>query len=156
MKEVKMKKSEWEQEHGYCVRTCSTCKINSFRFAGDELGVTVARELFYYLKNEIIRQTSKKSLRGQKLKNDFRLGVVFGLNEIMQVCVGWRDMREKKEGIKEKYFSENPIAGSSVRFVSASFEAGKETAKEINLSRQAGYTTGGLVTSMTSGFQGKL
>jgi hypothetical protein len=136
--------------HELCATFCGTVSLvncNGFIFAGDEIGVNVARELFNYLKNEIDRKTNKAGVTGRKGKNDFRLGITFGLNEKMQECGGWRDMLIKQREIKEKHFSKNKTRSFSKHYVYADFlNAGKEAAKEINLSRQAGYSGGGLLT----------
>ena len=144
------RKARWvKQLHEICAAFCGCVSLystKSYTFAGDEIGVNVGRELFFYLKNEIIRQTDKKQLCGQKLKNDFRIGVVYGLNERMKECGGWRDMQDKRRRVEEKHFSENAHGTFSMRFVSDCFEAGKKKAADINLSRQAGYAAAGLLT----------
>jgi hypothetical protein len=76
-----------------------------FIFAGDELGVNVARELFCYLKGEIMRKADEAKITGRGRKNDFKIGMVLGLHERMQNCGGWRDMKIKRQEVTKKYFS---------------------------------------------------
>jgi hypothetical protein len=73
-----------------------------FIFAGDELGVNVARELFYYLKNEIPRKTSETGIRGRKATHDYKIGIVLGLYEKIEKLGGRRDMQLKRREINVK------------------------------------------------------
>jgi hypothetical protein len=150
----KKRKQRWVVTlHDLCGYFCGVASLNGYKkliFGGDELGVNVARELFFYLKNEVVRKTSEKII-GQKLKNDFRMGVVLGLHERMKECGGWLDMREKRKKTIEKHFSKCEKISPPVRHVDGMYyQAGFDKAKEINLSRQAGYNgsagalTGGL------------
>jgi hypothetical protein len=109
-------------------------------FAGDELGVNVARELFYYLKNEILRQTSETKIAGRKAKNDFKIGIVMGLYERMEKIGGWRDMQLKRREVRKKYFSKMKCKDTGKHYVDRDiFDIGKQAAENINLNRQAGY-----------------
>jgi hypothetical protein len=112
-----------------------------FIFAGDELGVNVARELFYYLKNEILRKTSETEIRGQKAKHDFKIGIVLGIYERMEKLGGWRDMQLKRREIAKKHFSKLKHKSSGKYYADgALLGLGKQEAKDINLNRQAGYS----------------
>jgi hypothetical protein len=115
-------------------------------FAGDELGVNVARELFYYLKNEILRKTSEAEIIGRKAKNDFKTGVVAGLHERMEKIGGWRDMKLKRREVTKKHFSKMKRKNAGKLYVDGDiFDIGKRAAQNINLSRQAGYSTSGFL-----------
>jgi hypothetical protein len=108
-------------------------------FAGDEIGANVSKELFIYLKNEIKRQLKKKNIKNAKLKNDFRIGCVFGIFEKMEKLGGWRDMQEKRKRIQEKHFSNIMVARNRKSGVDRScFLTGKESGTDININRQAG------------------
>jgi hypothetical protein len=110
-------------------------------FAGDELGVNVARELFYYLKNEILRKTSEAKIAGRKTKNDFKIGIVIGLHERMEKIGGWRDMKLKRREATKKYFSKMRRKDTGKHYVDRDiFDIGKQEAQNINLNRQAGYS----------------
>jgi hypothetical protein len=113
-----------------------------FIFAGDELGVNVARELFFYLKKEILRKTLESKIVGRKGKHDFKIGVVIGLRERLERLGGWRDMKLKQNEIRKKHFAElksKPSLGK--RYVNGSFlEIGRQEAENISLNRQAGYS----------------
>jgi hypothetical protein len=109
-------------------------------FAGDELGVNVARELFYYLKNEILRQTSETKIAGRKAKNDFKIGIVMGLRERMEKMGGWRDMELKRHEVTKKHFSKLKSGGGGTHYVDRGiFDIGKQAAENINLNRHVGY-----------------
>ena len=109
-----------------------------FKFAGDEIGVNVAKELFYYLKNEINRLS--KNTAGRKQKNDFRIGCVIGLQRKFEKLGGWCDMERKQEKVKEEYFK--GIKEMSLRqrqSIDFSYAiSGLEAANTININRQAG------------------
>jgi hypothetical protein len=130
--------------HEICSIFCGVVSISGYKmlvFAGDELGVRVAKELFTYLKKEIIRKTSEKPYMKCKLKNDFMIGMVMGLYEKMKECGGWRDMQVIRQVLKEKHFSKTKQQKLVTRYVAADYYLnGKKTGKEINLSRQAGYS----------------
>jgi hypothetical protein len=109
-------------------------------FAGDELGVNVARELFCYLKNEIIRKTEKNNIAGRKQKNDFRIGIVLGLGERMMTLGGWRDMLRKRDEVIKNHFSKFKSKSMGKRYIEKSFlDYGKNEAQDISLNRQAGH-----------------
>jgi hypothetical protein len=110
-------------------------------FAGDELGVNVARELFYYLKDEILRKTAETKMATRKAKNDFKIGIVIGLHERMEKIGGWRDMELKRREITKKYFQKMKRGGGGKHYVDRDiFDIGKQEAQNINLNRQAGYS----------------
>jgi hypothetical protein len=110
-----------------------------FKFGGDEIGVSVVKELFIYLKNEIARQVKKQKIKGRKAQNDFRIGCVIGLFEKMERLGGWRDMQEKRKRIQKKHFSDLKVKRDRAVGVSRiTFENGKESAADININRQAG------------------
>jgi hypothetical protein len=100
----------------------------------------VARELFYYLKNEILRQTSETKIAGRKAKNDFKIGIVMGLYERMEKIGGWRDMQLKRREVRKKYFSKMKCKDMGKHYADKGiFDIGKQAAENINLNRQAGY-----------------
>jgi uncharacterized lipoprotein YehR (DUF1307 family) len=112
-----------------------------FIFAGDEIGVNVARELFYYLKNEIIRKTSENKITGRKKGYDFKIGLVRGLYKRMEAVGGWRDMKQKRNEIIKGHFSQLKKKPITSRCVDGDiYELGKGMAQEINLNRQTGYS----------------
>ena len=115
-------------------------------FAGDEIGVNIARELFAYLKNEIERQLKKTPIKGRKLKNDFRIGCIIGLLDKMEMLGGWRDMQEKRKRIRDTHFSKTGTHYRNKRCVDGDcLNAGKESAEDININRQTGVQTNGLI-----------
>jgi len=113
--------------------------LNSFAFAGDEAGVAVSIELFKYLKSEIGRRLKKTGIKERKLKNDFRLGCVFGVSEKMEALGGWRDMREKRKRVIQRHFSGVEVRRGVTALVEGRcFEAGEESGADISVNRQAG------------------
>ena len=125
-----------------CAEFSGVVSIFSYRmikFGGDEIGVSVVKELFVYLKNEIARQIKKQKIKGRKAQNDFRIGCVIGLFEKMERLGGWRDMQEKRKRIEKKHFSHLKVKrGRAVSVSRHAFENGKESAADININRQAG------------------
>jgi hypothetical protein len=140
----KKRKQRWVcMLHDLVATFSGVVSISSYKmliFAGDELGVNVARELFYYLKNEILRKTSEAEIPGMKAKNDFKIGIVQGLYGRMEKLGGWRDMKLKREETRKKHFSNLKTARKNRIYVDHNiFDAGKQEAGDINLYRQAGY-----------------
>jgi hypothetical protein len=109
-------------------------------YAGDEIGANVANELFAYLKNEIERRLKKQNIKGQKLKNDFRVGCILGIQKNIERLGGWRDMQEKRRRVYKKHFSNiKPFRGAATISVNKNtFLAGMESGADININRQAG------------------
>jgi hypothetical protein len=138
------RKQRWVCMLHYLVSTFSgVVSISGYKtliFAGHELGVNVARELFYYLKNEILRKTSETEIVGRKGKNDFKIGIVMGLHERMEKIGGWRDMELKRHEVTKKYFSKMKCKDRGKHYVDRDiFDIGKQAAENIDLNRQAGY-----------------
>jgi hypothetical protein len=129
--------------HDLCATFSGVVSISSYKmliFAGDELGVNVARELFYYLENEILRKISEVEIIGRKERNNFRIGILMGLYERMEKLGGWRDMKLKRQEVTKKYFSKLKYGREKLCCVDrAFFGFGKQEAQDINLSRQSGY-----------------
>jgi len=100
----------WLSElHSLCAQFSGVVPLLSCKklsFAGDEIGVNVASELFFYLRGEIERQAKKQCIKGRRLKNDFRIGCVIGIYKNMEKLGGWRDMQLKKKNFESKYFSD--------------------------------------------------
>jgi hypothetical protein len=141
--------------HDLCSWFCGVVSLLSRQdhrliFEGDEIGINVAYELFRYLEKEIERKTAASSIHGKRAKNDFRFGLVVGLNKKMQMCGGWRDMVKKRNALVEKHFANVRVFDRIPRMVSTRdyVELGIESAKEISLARQAGHVGAG-------GFLGK-
>jgi len=110
-----------------------------FQYAGDEIGVNVAQELFCYLRNELKRKLKASKLKTYKAKKDFRMGFVIGVHKQLEAVGGWRDMQEKSKQLQKKFFSE--IRGYKKRMISVNehfFEAGKTIGGQTNVNRQAG------------------
>ena len=117
----------------------SIFSIGLIKFGGDEIGVNIAKELFYYLKSEINRQLKNKNIKGEKERRDFRIGCIIGLLGKMEKFGGWRDMQKKRESIQKKYFSHIRIKPDRKTGVSRSYyENGKESSVDISIYRQAG------------------
>ncbi|MDR2097681.1 MAG: DUF2786 domain-containing protein [Spirochaetaceae bacterium] len=129
--------------HSLCATFCGVVPLIGYKcsyFMGDEIGVNVALELYLYLKNEIARKASQSPIRGLRAKNEYRMGIVFGIYERLKANIGWRDMAKRQELIAAKHFSKTKVKHLSAYVVlSADYiEAGKEKANEINISRQVG------------------
>jgi hypothetical protein len=130
--------------HNLCATSCGVAGVTGrrrFYFMGDEIGVNVARELYLYLQGEIERRAAASPISGLHNKNEFRIGIVWGLYERLENSIGWRDMQERKKAVIEKHLSkvkERPI-GSFGILTGDYVEAGMEVAKEININRQAGH-----------------
>ena len=123
--------------------------IGAIKFGGDEIGVNVAKELFYYLRGEIGRQLRNKDIQGRKARSDFRVGCIIGILGKMEKLGGWRDMKEKRERIQKKHFSHIKIKQDRRIGVSRHyFEYGKESSDDISINRQAG-------TNASAGFIGE-
>jgi hypothetical protein len=142
---AKKRKQRWVcMLHNLVADFSGVVSISAYKtlvFAGDELGVNVARELFYYLKNEMLRKTSGAEITGMKAKNDFKIGVVQGLYGRMEKLGGWRDMKLKRDETRKKHFSNLKEARKSKTYVDHDiFNAGKQEAENINLNRQAGHS----------------
>jgi len=140
---VPSRKERWLCElHYLCAQFSGTVPLLSYKiltFAGDEIGVSVAGELFFYLKGEIERQAKNKKIKGRKLINDFRIGCVIGIHEKMKELGGWRDMQLKRKNFESKYFSNVKIQPLNKRLVNDHFlNSGIAAGSGINVSRQAG------------------
>ena len=140
---------------GMCGDFSGVCVLGGrkiFTFAGDETGVRIANELYIYLKREIERKLKCNHIKGRKPRNDFRLGCVIGLGEKMERLGGWRDMQEKKERIREKYFLNLKTRGKcrNIHVNRQLYEAGKQNGEDINISRQAsgGNSNAGLISGL--------
>jgi hypothetical protein len=119
-----------------------------FCFAGDEIGVNVAKELYEYLKNEINRLLKNENINGRKAKSNFRIGCLFSVKQKMEQVGGWRDMQIKRQHIREKYFSElKNYPGRKRKLLESDIRAGMESGENININRQAGIDrSAGLIT----------
>jgi len=118
---------------------CSLFAGKKYIFAGDEIGVNIALELFTYLKNEIERQLKKANLKGQKLKNSFRVGCVLGIQAKLERQGGWRDMQEKRKRLMLTHFQKAQKYRSGKIFVDGgAFSTGQQDGADININRQAG------------------
>jgi hypothetical protein len=131
--------------HVLCATSCGVAGVTGrgrFYFMGDEIGVNVARELYLYLKGEIDRKTAASSIGGLRAKNEFRIGIVFGLRERLENGIGWRDMKERQKAVIEKHLSKakKKTIGAFGILKPDYVEAGKEAAKEISLNRQTGHS----------------
>jgi hypothetical protein len=131
--------------HNLCATSCGVAGVTGrrrFYFMGDEIGVNVARELYLYLQGEIERRAAASLISGLHAKNEFRIGIVWGLYERLENSTGWRDMEKRQKAVIEKHLSmvkERPI-GSFDILTPDYVEAGMKAAKEININRQAGHS----------------
>jgi hypothetical protein len=110
-----------------------------FQYAGDEIGVNVAQELFCYLRNELKRKLKASKLKSYHAKNDFRIGFVNGVHDQLKEVGGWRDMKEKSRQLIKTYFSE--VREYKKRKISVNehfYEAGKTVGAKTSINRQAG------------------
>ena len=117
---------------------CAMFMLVKFIYAGDEIGVNVARELFTYLKNEIDRQLKKQNIKGTKLKNSFRIGCVFGLIGKMEVLGGWRDMKDRRKRVQLTHYSNVKTHRADKIYVDGgAYTSGQAHGADININRQA-------------------
>jgi hypothetical protein len=113
--------------------------LNRFEYIGDEIGVNVAQELFYYLKNELKRKLKASKLRTLKAKRDYRMGFVMGVWENLERTGGWRDMSARSRQLTKKHFSDVREHHARVTTVNPHFyNTGKTVGNETNINRQAG------------------
>jgi hypothetical protein len=114
-----------------------------FVFAGDEIGVDVAVELYNYLKNEMNRQLKKQRITGRNARNSFRTGLIISVWDKLEKTGGWRDMKEKVERIRKELFPniEEKRSGKTTVGAAAYLE-GMKSGAEINVNRQAGAVAG--------------
>jgi hypothetical protein len=114
-----------------------------FVFAGDEIGVDVAVELYDYLKNEMKRQLKKKHITGRRARNSFRTGLIMSVWDKLEKTGGWRDLEEKVERIRKELFPNVETRRSGKTAVIGSmYHAGIKSGAEINVNRQAGAVAG--------------
>jgi hypothetical protein len=115
-----------------------------FTFAGDEIGIDVAVELFNYLNNELKRQLEKQHITGRRARNSFRIGCLITVLEKMEKTGGWRDMKEKVKRIREELFPniEKCRSRGKISVSSDAYFAGMQNGAEINVNRQAGAVAG--------------
>jgi hypothetical protein len=131
----------------FLIRSCATfsgvcafVKSKKFSFYGDEIGVNVAAELFYYLKGEIERQVKKSGMQDLRQRNSFRIGCVCAIEVKMEKVDGWRDMENKAQKVADDYFPDRKSYRYSNTVVDPSFVCGVSVGSKINLNRQAGHS----------------
>jgi hypothetical protein len=130
---------------------CAFAKPKSFSVYGDETGVNVAAELFYYLKGEIERRTKESGMQGLRQRNSFRTGCVSAIYAKMEKMDGWRDMEDKAKKVLDNYSLNKKSYRYSKTVADPSFVYGVSAGSKINLNRQAGHSaasgflTGGVI-----------
>jgi len=109
-----------------------------FVFAGDEIGVNIAQELFNYLRNEIDRQLRKQNIKGTRLKNSFRVGCVIGIIAKMEKLGGWRDMKARRNQVVLTHYSNVKTHRANKIYVNeGAYVSGQAHGADININRQA-------------------
>ena len=149
----KKTKPSWQKNlaAAICASCGTVCIITyyDYKFCGDEIGTTVAKELYEYLISAISRNV-RENTKGysRRLKNDYRLGIVSNITLRLRAGEGWRDMKQKQKEVADKYFSHTKESTNRTFYVNPdAFNSGSSHAKTISLNRQNG-------CSMTHGFIG--
>jgi len=149
----KKTKPAWQKSLAATV--CGSCGVvciityYDYEFSGDEIGTTIAKELYEYLISAINRNV-RKNTKGlsRKLKDDYRSGIVQGISNKLHAGEGWRDMQKKRKEVSDKYFSNIGQAKLRTRYVDPKqYQNGRKGSENISLNRQSG-------CSMTHGFIG--